>query len=66
VTRLYAQLNGDGVCAAISVLAGEVDALDMIPISENEYAAGQPLGMKYQDGGWLPIEGDLNNEPDQG
>jgi hypothetical protein len=54
----YAQLNDGGVCAATSILAGEIDEWNMIPISAEEYADGRLMGAKYDDGDWTDTDGE--------
>lgn len=46
----YAQIEPDGRVSALSELAGEVTANDMIPISEELYHNNRLLSTRYVDG----------------
>jgi len=45
----YAQIDGDGVCFAVSKLAGEVVQDDMIPLAGYDETV---LGKVYKNGVW--------------
>ncbi len=49
----YAQINVNGVCIADSYLSGEIEAEDMILLTEEE---ASPLGKKYVNGMWQEVE----------
>ena len=56
----YAQIDENGICFAESFLSGEVNAENMILLSENEPA---PMGKKYVDGVWLEVEKEILPQP---
>jgi len=45
---IYAQINADGICEAVSDLKDKVNAAHMIPIADNE----NPIGKKWENGIW--------------
>lgn len=49
----YAQIDSNGICFAESFLSGEVNAEDMILLSDGEPS---PLGKRYVNGMWEEVE----------
>ena len=49
----YAQINQKGICIADSFLSGEVNAEDMVPLTEEEPS---PLTKKYVNSVWQEVE----------
>ena len=48
----YAQLNGGGVCVGISFVTEEMEGENLVPLTDEEAAAGDCLGRTYKDGVW--------------
>ncbi|MBM6996814.1 hypothetical protein IM700_014250 [Paenibacillus sp. DXFW5] len=46
----YAQIDEDGRVYAVSELAGEVEAPNLIPVSEQQYRSGNLLFTRYAEG----------------
>lgn len=49
----YAQIDSNGICFVESFLSGEVEAEDMILLTDGEPS---PLGKKYVNGIWEEVE----------
>jgi hypothetical protein len=45
--NVYAQLNTDNICEAISQLSGPVDAPHMITITQEQYESASVMGQRY-------------------
>ncbi|NDO45813.1 hypothetical protein [Clostridium sp. MD294] len=56
----YAQINSNGVCFAESFLSEEVDAEDMILLTDDEPS---PLGKRYVNGVWEEVEKEEMPQP---
>ena len=62
MTYIYAEINENNICCAVSELSGEVDKPTMIPLEVYDESL---LGKKYVDGVWeeLPQEPTPELEP---
>lgn len=61
MTYIYAEINENNVCCAVSELSGEVDKPTMIPL---EVYDDSLLGKKYVDGVWEEVPQEPTPEPE--
>lgn len=57
---IYAELDENNICCAVSDLSGEVIADTMIPLETYDTSL---LGMKYVDGVWEEVPHEEESEP---
>lgn len=58
---IYAELNENNICKAVSELAGEVIKDTMIPLETYDTSL---LGKRYEDGEWVEVPVEPTPEPE--
>ena len=61
MSYIYAEINENNICCAVSELSGEVDKPTMIPLEVYDESL---LGKKYVDGVWEEVPQEPTPEPE--
>lgn len=61
MTYIYAEIDENNICCAVSELSGEIDKPTMIPLEVYDESL---LGKKYVDGAWEEAPQEPTPEPE--